>query len=63
MADKASETLPRYRLLTGYDDSAFCQRVSEMLDSRYKLYGSPSLIYDWDKKWIIASQAVAIKNS
>lgn len=27
-----SEELPRYRLLTGPDDAAFCKRVSEALD-------------------------------
>ncbi|TDE41479.1 DUF1737 domain-containing protein [Nonomuraea mesophila] len=26
-----AEDLPRYRLLTGPDDAAFCRRVSEML--------------------------------
>ena len=62
MTDKAFETLPQYRLLTGPDDSAFCHRVSEMLNSGYELYGSPSLTYDSDKKCFIASQAVVIKN-
>jgi hypothetical protein len=33
----------RYRLLTGKDDKAFCQRVSDALDDGYELYGSPSI--------------------
>lgn len=31
----------RYRLLTGTDDAAFCQRVSDALDDGYVLYGNP----------------------
>ncbi|EAY2078497.1 DUF1737 domain-containing protein, partial [Salmonella enterica] len=34
------------RLLTGPDDASFCQRVSEMLDKGYELYGSPSISWD-----------------
>lgn len=33
----------RYRLLTGTDDRAFCERVSQALDEGYELYGSPSI--------------------
>ena len=36
--------LPRYRVLTGKDDAAFCVRVTEALDLGYALYGSPA---DW----------------
>ena len=35
--------LPRYRLLTGSDDEAFCRRVSEALDLGYELYGDPAI--------------------
>jgi hypothetical protein len=35
--------LPRYRILTGADDDAFCHRVSEALALGYVLYGSPAL--------------------
>jgi hypothetical protein len=35
--------LPRYRILTGVDDDAFCHRVSEALELGYALYGSPAL--------------------
>lgn len=33
----------RYRLLTGPDDAAFCERVSRALDDGYVLAGSPSI--------------------
>ncbi len=33
----------RYRLLTGADDRAFCERVSQALDEGYELYGSPAI--------------------
>jgi len=32
-----------YRLLTGADDTAFCERVSAALADGYDLYGSPSI--------------------
>jgi hypothetical protein len=33
----------RYRVLTGPDDAAFCQRVSDALAEGYVLHGSPSI--------------------
>jgi hypothetical protein len=48
--------LPRYRLLTGIDDDAFCRRVSEALERGYVLYGSPALTTDGTTA--IAAQAV-----
>jgi len=33
----------RYRLLTGIDDRAFCEKVSTALDEGYVLHGSPSI--------------------
>jgi hypothetical protein len=48
--------LPRYRLLSGKDDAAFCQRVSEALSLGYALHGSPSLTFDG--KHIIVAQAL-----
>lgn len=48
--------LPRYRLLTGPDDAAFCERVSEALQLGYLLAGSPSLTFDGEH--IVAGQAV-----
>ncbi|GAB5470975.1 MAG: DUF1737 domain-containing protein [Rhodospirillales bacterium] len=32
-----------YRLLTGPDDAAFCQRVSEALEAGYRLWGNPAI--------------------
>jgi hypothetical protein len=33
----------RYRLLTGIDDRAFCEKVSQALDEGYELHGSPAI--------------------
>ena len=53
---KPPDGLPRYRLLTGPDDSSFCERVSEALELGYKLHGSPALTFDGTK--VVAGQAV-----
>lgn len=37
------EHLPRYRVLTGPDDSTFCHRVSAALDLGYELHAGPSV--------------------
>ncbi len=37
---------PIYRLLTGRDDRAFCDRVSEALAQGWRLYGSPAMSFD-----------------
>jgi len=50
------EGLPRYRLLTGKDDAAFCQRVSEALALGFQLYGSPAATFSG--KDVIVAQAV-----
>lgn len=50
------EGLPRYRLLTGPDDDAFCRRVSEALALGYQLYGQPSVTFNGTD--VIAAQAV-----
>ena len=42
LSDAETERLA-YRLLTGADDAAFCQRVSDALADGYELYGSPSI--------------------
>jgi hypothetical protein len=52
---------PIYRLLTGKDDSAFCQRVSEALALGYMLYGSPSITHNGEHA--IVAQAVVWKDS
>lgn len=48
--------LPRYRLLTGPDDRALCERISEALALGFKLYGSPALTFDGNR--VIGAQAV-----
>lgn len=49
----------RYRLLTGPDDHAFCERVSAALDDGYELYGSPAATYNG--KDVIVAQAVVLR--
>lgn len=48
----------RYRLLTGPDDHAFCERVSHALDEGYLLYGSVAITHDG--KQCIVAQAVIL---
>ena len=48
----------RYRLLTGPDDHAFCERISQALAEGYRLYGSPSVTFDGQR--VIAAQAVVL---
>ncbi len=48
--------LPRYRVLTGPDDEAFCRRVSEALDLGFELYGSLSIAFNGSD--VIVAQAV-----
>ena len=49
----------RYRMLTGIDDSAFCQKVSDALDEGYELYGSPTMTFDGKNAYV--GQAVVLK--
>lgn len=46
----------RYRVLTGPDDRAFCERVSAALDDGYTLHGAPSVTFDGTT--VIVAQAV-----
>ncbi len=48
-----------YRLLTGPDDHAFCERVSKALAEGYQLYGSPAITYDGEHR--IVAQAVVLR--
>lgn len=48
----------RYRLLTGPDTDAFCERVSEALAQGYVLYGSPALSFDGTTTYV--AQAVVL---
>lgn len=47
-----------YRLLTGTDDRAFCERISEALAEGYVLYGSPAVTWDGEK--VVTAQAVVL---
>ncbi len=47
-----------YRLITGKDDSSFCERISGLLEEGYILYGSPSVTFN--DKDVIAAQAVIV---
>jgi len=51
----------RYRLITGKDDATFCQRISELLDEGYMLYGSPSATFNGTN--VIVAQAVILKEA
>ncbi|MFI9509961.1 DUF1737 domain-containing protein [Nocardia sp. NPDC052566] len=46
----------RYRLITGIDDAAFCERISAMLDQGYRLHGSPAVTFNGTN--VIAAQAL-----
>jgi hypothetical protein len=56
MSDSPPEGLPRYRLLTGKDDAAFCHRVSEALTLGYTLYGSPAATFNGEH--VVVAQAL-----
>ena len=49
-----------YRFLSGVDDAAFCQRVSDVLAEGYILYGNPVMIEDHGNR--IVSQVVILPN-
>ena len=57
------EDKPIYRLLTGKDDRAFCERVSEALTQGWRLYGSPSISWDVESSSMKAAQAVVWKDA
>ncbi|NAZ88612.1 DUF1737 domain-containing protein [Kineococcus indalonis] len=48
----------RYRLLTGTDDRAFCEKVSAALADGYVLHGSPALTFDGER--VVTAQAVVL---
>lgn len=59
----AQAVLPRlaYRLLTGSDDRAFCERISTALAEGYVLYGSPSMAVRGGS--VVCAQAVVLPNT
>jgi hypothetical protein len=56
-----AEEKKAYRLLTGVDDSEFCQKVSDALKDGYELYGSPAVTFNSVTGQVIAAQAVVLK--
>lgn len=55
---KTPDDRPIYRLLTGHDDRAFCERVSEALSEGWRLYGSPAMTWDEEAGCMKVAQAV-----
>jgi hypothetical protein len=51
------EKLP-YRLISGPDDRAFCERISAALDEGYVLHGSPAAAFNGTR--VIVAQAVVL---
>jgi hypothetical protein len=47
-----------YRFLSGPDDAAFCQRVSDALADGYVLYGNPVMVVDNGTR--VVGQAVVL---
>lgn len=56
--EQASAERLVYRLLTGPDDRAFCERVSAALADGYRLYGSPSATFNGER--VVVAQAVVL---
>ena len=50
-----------YRFLSGVDDAAFCQRVSNVLAEGYILYGNPVMVMDNGNR--IVGQAVILQDT
>jgi hypothetical protein len=48
----------RYRLLTGTDDRAFCEKVSAALEDGYRLHGDPAVTFDGER--VVTAQAVVL---
>ncbi len=59
MTDETTTPRLRYRVLTGPDDRAFCERISAALDDGYELHGGPALTFDGDR--VIVAQAVVLR--
>jgi len=48
-----------YRVLTGPDDRAFCERVSAALAEGYELHGGPAVTFDGQR--VIVAQALVLR--
>ncbi len=63
MSDVKKEEKLVYRLLTGEDDHAFCERVGDAIRDGYVLYGSPSCTFDPNTNRMLVAQAVILGES
>jgi hypothetical protein len=54
----APEEKLAYRLISGPDDRAFCERISAALDEGYVLHGSPAATFNGSS--VIVAQAVVL---
>ena len=57
-ANKVITLRKSYRFLSGVDDPAFCQRVSDALAEVYVLFGNPVMVMDNNVR--IVGQAVIL---
>jgi hypothetical protein len=57
MPDEIPERLA-YRVLTGPDDRAFCERVSAALADGYALHGGPAITFNGER--VVVAQAVVL---
>ena len=48
----------QYRVLTGPDDRAFCERISKALAEGYRLHGGPAVTFDGER--VIVAQAIVL---
>jgi hypothetical protein len=62
MTTSPSDQAPlRYRLLTGTDDRAFCEKVSAALEEGYALHGSPAIAKDAAGNVTVAQAVVLVQ--
>jgi hypothetical protein len=47
-----------YRCLTGKDDKAFCERVSQALEEGWRLHGSPAMAFNSETGEMKVAQVV-----
>jgi hypothetical protein len=48
----------RYRLLTGFDDRNFCERISKALDDGYRLHGAPAMTFNGER--VVVARALVL---
>ena len=51
-----SQVKEKYKLITGKDDTDFCERVTKLLNDGYELYGSPAISFNGEH--MVVAQAV-----